>query len=158
MNLLRAIIVDDEPLARDRLRRLLTDSNAVSVIADGKQAIEVIRSLTPDLVFLDVQMPEVDGFGVLAALDPYSLPAIVFCTAYDKFAVRAFEVHAVDYLLKPFDEERLKQALARVRRSIASEKYGGEDLRMKALLEEVRPPSHLGQDRWTNRPNQARGY
>ena len=142
MTLLRVIIVDDEPLARDRLRRLLTDVTGISIVeecTDGKQAIEAIRRLTPDLVFLDVQMPEVDGFGVLAGLDPQAMPAVVFCTAYDKFAVRAFEVHAIDYLLKPFDEERLKDALARVRKSLLSRKPESEDPRMKALLEEVRP-------------------
>ncbi len=116
-NPLRTLIVDDEPLARDRLRGFLKAEPAVEVIGEcgsGPDAIAAIRSAAPDLVFLDMQMPGCDGLQVLAELDEASRPAIVFATAHEKFAVDAFDVSAVDYLLKPFDRERLQQALRRV--------------------------------------------
>lgn len=115
--MMRAIIVDDEPLGRQRIRSLLTQEPDVVVLrecADGMEAVEAIRSLRPDVVFLDVQMPEMDGFEVLHAVgDP--MPDVVFVTAYDQYAVRAFEAAAVDYLVKPFDPERFRTALGRVR-------------------------------------------
>ena len=113
---IRALIVDDEPLARERLAKLLQDEPDIELAgecADGREALAVIRASAPDLVFLDVQMPELDGFGVVAALPKERMPAIIFVTAYDKFAVRAFEVNAMDYLLKPFDRERFQAALRR---------------------------------------------
>lgn len=106
MKKIRALIVDDEALARARIRALLKDHEAVEVIGqcgDGREAVDVIVRDRPDLVFLDVQMPELDGFGVLSALPADLRPAVIFVTAHDKFALKAFEVHAVDYLLKPFD-------------------------------------------------------
>ncbi|HEU4643606.1 MAG TPA: LytTR family DNA-binding domain-containing protein [Gemmatimonadaceae bacterium] len=115
---LRVLLVDDEPLVRRGLRAFLAEEPDVTVVGearDGNEAVDRIRSLRPDIVFLDVQMPERDGFGVLAALAPEERPAIVFVTAFDAYAVRAFDVHAVDYLVKPFDEERFRTALARVR-------------------------------------------
>ncbi len=114
---LRALIVDDEPLARDRLRGFLKAEAAVEVIGEcgsGTDAIAAIRSAAPDLVFLDMQMPGCDGLQVLAELPEEKRPAIVFATAHEKFAVDAFDVAAVDYLLKPFDRDRLQQALRRV--------------------------------------------
>ena len=114
---IRTLIVDDEPLARDRLRGFLKAEPAVEVIGEcgsGTDAIVAIRSAAPDLVFLDMQMPGCDGLQVLAELPEGKRPAIVFATAHEKFAVDAFDVSAVDYLLKPFDRERLQQALRRV--------------------------------------------
>lgn len=119
---LKALIVDDEKLARDELEYLLGSIDDVEVVAQGKNGIEAIAlvpRLEPDVVFLDVQMPGLDGFAVLRKLlertGPQTLPQIIFATAFDKYAVRAFEVNAVDYLLKPFDRGRLEQAIDRVR-------------------------------------------
>jgi len=115
---IRALIVDDEPLARQRLRRLLQDEPDVEIVgecADGGEAVAAIRADKPDLVFLDVQMPVLDGFGVLEAIGLEYLPAIVFVTAYDRYALRAFEYNALDYLLKPFDRDRFRKALERAR-------------------------------------------
>ena len=105
----RTLIVDDETLARDRLRQLLQaepDIQIVGECADGREAVTVIQRESPDLIFLDIQMPELDGFGVLDAIKNQPMPVIVFVTAYHQFALKAFDVHAVDYLLKPFDRER----------------------------------------------------
>jgi len=113
---LRAVIVDDEAPARALIREYLQAHPSIQVIAEcvnGFEAVKTIGELHPDLVFLDVQMPKLDGFEVLELLEPP--PAVIFCTAYDEFALRAFEIHAVDYLLKPFGRERLDEALARVR-------------------------------------------
>ena len=113
---IRTLIVDDEPLARDRLRQLLQsepDIDLVGECSDGREAVAAIARTLPELVFLDVQMPELDGFGVLEAVGAEAMPLIVFVTAHDRFALRAFEVHAVDYLLKPFDRERFQKALRR---------------------------------------------
>jgi two-component system, LytTR family, response regulator len=128
---IRAVIVDDEPLARGRLRRLLAAHADVDVVAecgDGRAAVAAVRAGAPDVLFLDVQMPEVDGFAVLAELGD-AAPAVVFVTAYDRHAVRAFDAEAIDYLVKPFDAARLARALDRVRRR-------GDDLRprLAALL------------------------
>ena len=119
---LRTLIVDDEPLARERVRMMLgmhVDVAVVGEVGDGQQAIDAIRRDRPDLVFLDVQMPSVDGFGVLRALEGEIMPHVVFVTAYDQYALRAFEVHALDYVLKPFNAERFSQALQRARAAIA---------------------------------------
>jgi len=119
---LRTLIVDDEAPARRRIRRLLAAEHDVVVAGecgDGVSAAAAIVSIRPDLVFLDVQMPERDGFAVVAALPPGPLPAILFVTAYDRYALRAFDVHAVDYLLKPFTVDRFRTALARARERIA---------------------------------------
>ncbi len=119
---LRTLIVDDEPLARERVRMMLGMHDDVAVIGehgDGQQAIDAIRRERPDLVFLDVQMPGVDGFGVLRALEGEVMPYVVFVTAYDQYALKAFEVHALDYVLKPFNAERFAQALQRARTAIA---------------------------------------
>ncbi len=138
---IRAILVDDEPLGRERIRTLLSDVPDVELVAecaDGREALEAVERVNPDLMFLDVQMPELDGFDVLDALDPETRPFVIFVTAYDQYAIRAFDVHALDYLLKPFDRERFDQALARARASIAA---GREDLtqqRMLDLIEQLR--------------------
>jgi two-component system LytT family response regulator len=117
--ILRAVIVDDEPLARRRLRALLKEEPSIAVVGDaedGASAVEVIRTLRPDLVFLDVQMPGADGFDVLEAVNRTlgrDAPAVIFVTAYDAYAMQAFDAHAVDYLLKPFDRRRLATAVER---------------------------------------------
>jgi two-component system LytT family response regulator len=122
---IRVAIVDDEPLARQALRMVLETDPEVCVVGDciGVDAPALIEREGVELVFLDVQMPEVDGFEVLAALRPGALPATVFVTAHDEYAVRAFEVHAIDYLLKPFDDARLLTALARAKQRLA--RHGG---------------------------------
>lgn len=134
--ILRAVVVDDEPLARARLCRLLAP--LVTVVAecgDGHAAIAAVGEHQPDLLFLDVQMPELDGFGVLAALGPEAVPAVVFVTAFDHYAVRAFDAYAADYLLKPFDEARLRRAVGRATTRAAER---DEADRLRALLESVR--------------------
>ena len=114
---IKALIVDDEPLARDRIREMLRDHTDVEVIAEarnGREAIDSVANHHPDLVFLDVQMPDLDGFDVLQNLNVEQLPVIIFVTAYDQYALRAFDVHAVDYLTKPFDRERFARRLPRM--------------------------------------------
>lgn len=118
MTPIRTLIVDDEPLARQGVRRLLEADPDVEIIGecgDGLEALERIRIDRPALIFLDVQMPEMDGFEVLAALQPDEMPMVVFVTAYDQHALQAFQVHALDYLLKPFEVERFQEALARAK-------------------------------------------
>jgi two-component system LytT family response regulator len=142
---IRAVIVDDEPLGRTVIREMLrrdADVEIAGECANGQEAIEVISRERPDLVFLDVQMPEVDGFEVLAALD--CLPMVVFVTAYDQYAVRAFEVHAVEYLLKPFDRERFDRALLHAKSQLSLERSGAISARILALLEEQKAkPKYL---------------
>jgi two-component system LytT family response regulator len=116
-----AVIVEDEPLGRDLIRALLRNDSEVNVVGEsdnGRDALKVIEKTEPDLVFLDVRMPEIDGFEVLAGLRRHHAPVVVFVTAYDEYAVRAFEVNAVDYLLKPFDRDRFHQALDRAKTQI----------------------------------------
>lgn len=133
------LIVDDEPLARARLRRLVSKENDLRLIgecANGGEAVAAIREGRPALVFLDIDMPDMSGFEVLDSLPPARRPAVVFVTAYDEFAVRAFEIHALDYLLKPFEAPRFAIALARARAHLAAGHTGVGAL--SALLEEVR--------------------
>ncbi len=140
---LTAIIVDDEPVARDLLRSMLATvegGGGIHVVAecrDASEAIRAIREHAPDVVFLDVEMPGGDGFGVIEAVGAASMPAVVFVTAYDHYAIRAFEVVATDYLLKPFDEERLENTLARLV-SRLRQPDEGEERRILHLLEELR--------------------
>ena len=118
------LIVDDERIARAGIRTLLAGSSDFAVIGEcsnGLEAVRQIRALRPDLLFLDVQMPDLDGFGVLAALAPDEIPATVFVTAFDQYALQAFEANAVDYLLKPFDRERFTRSLHRVRRFVGED-------------------------------------
>jgi two-component system LytT family response regulator len=139
-----ALIVDDEPLARTMVRKLLERHHDVEILAEcesGVEAIERINLRAPDLVFLDVQMPEVNGFDVIAALNPAHLPHIVFVTAYDRYALKAFEVRALDYLLKPFDEERFGATLARARQQIQSDRAGDLSQRLLDLVSEQKPRS-----------------
>ena len=138
---LRALIVDDEPLAREWVRGAVAEDRDLEVIGEsgnGFEAAEAIRRLKPDLVFLDVQMPGLDGFGVLEALSPEEIPAIVFVTAFDQYAVRAFEAQAVDYLMKPFSRERLEEAVRRVRELLKGRSL--EDFResVAKIIEKIR--------------------
>jgi two-component system LytT family response regulator len=138
---IRTLIVDDEPLALEKLALLLADEADVEIIGecgDGVAAVEAIEKLAPDLVFLDVQMPELDGFEVLAALDVERMPAIIFVTAYDRYALQAFDVRAIDYLLKPFDRARLRRALGRARREIERERAGELNVELKNLLADLK--------------------
>ena len=127
---MRILIVDDEAPARERLKRYLASIEGVKVIGeakDGLQAVEMIEAQLPELVLLDIQMPGLDGFGVVDALeDP---PAIIFVTAYDQYAIRAFEIHALDYLLKPFSRQRLAKALDHAREALAEGQDLGAQLR-----------------------------
>jgi two-component system LytT family response regulator len=139
MDKIRTLIVDDEPLARERIVDMLVGDAEVEIIGecgDGLTAVATIESLKPDLLFLDVQMPELDGFGVLEAIEETS--AIVFVTAYDQYALRAFEVHALDYLLKPFDRERFDKALRRAKSQIERERAGTMNRELAALLADLK--------------------
>ncbi|HEY7113564.1 MAG TPA: LytTR family DNA-binding domain-containing protein [Thermoanaerobaculia bacterium] len=134
--------MDDEPLARERIRGLLAEDADVEVIgecSDGKEAVEAIRRLAPDLVFLDVQMAEMDGFSVLDEVGD-RIPAVIFVTAYDQHALKAFEVHALDFLLKPFDRERFWQALTRIKDHLQFATPGVLNQRILSLLEDLRRP------------------
>jgi two-component system LytT family response regulator len=122
---MRVLIVDDEPLARKRIKRMLAGEADVETVGDcasGQQALAMIRDREPDLVFLDIQMPEMDGFSVLKAVAPDRMPLIIFVTAYDQYALRAFEFYALDYLLKPFDRRRFEKAMQRARERLLKEK------------------------------------
>jgi len=136
------LVADDEPLARRRILRLLRAEPGVEVVAEckgGRSAVEQIRARNPDLVFLDIQMPDLDGFGVIAEVGPEQMPSVVFVTAFDQYALRAFEVHALDYLLKPFEAERFHSALVRARANLSPQReaaYPGEE-RLRRLLAEV---------------------
>lgn len=137
METIKALIIDDEVLARKRIRKLLSfhpDITIAGECANGLAAVEAIRTHTPDLIFLDVQMPDLDGFGVLRRLDPASLPLVIFVTAYDHYALQAFEVHALDYLLKPFDDERFESALQQARQHLRHKQFAAVDARLQALL------------------------
>jgi two-component system LytT family response regulator len=140
MKQIRAFIVDDEPLAREWLRTLLSEEPGVALVGearDGREAVAALRNAKPDLLFLDVQMPELDGFDVLRALDAEALPVVIFVTAYDEHALKAFEVHALDYLLKPFERDRFRIAIERARELLSPR--GGEAAarRLVELLESL---------------------
>ncbi len=140
---IRTLIVDDESLPRSRLRHLLETEPDIEVIgecADGREAVATIQKAKPDLVFLDIQMPELDGFGVVEAIGAETAPVVVFVTAYDKFALRAFEIHAVDYLLKPFDRERFQTALRRAVERIKHRADSALIERQAALIAELKSP------------------
>jgi two-component system, LytTR family, response regulator len=138
---IRTLIVDDMLLARKRVKRFLHTDPDIEIIgecSDGRDAIEAIKNLSPDLIFLDVQMPELDGFEVLEAVGSDSISEVIFITAYDQFALRAFEVHALDYLLKPFDFERLRKAVDRAKSQIKQKQTGDIDKRLSALINDIK--------------------
>jgi two-component system LytT family response regulator len=137
---IRTLVVDDEPLARQRLRTLLgpdPDLELIGECGDGRQAVTAVQQLKPDLMFLDVEMPALDGFEVLHALAGVALPVVVFVTAHDRYALRAFEAHALDYLLKPFDKERFAQALMRAKNQVRLGQAAGIEDRLRSLLQTV---------------------
>jgi two-component system LytT family response regulator len=151
---IRALIVDDEPLARERLQELLEDAPAVTVVGtaeDGLDAVEDIREQAPDLVFLDVQMPGMTGIDVIEEIGADDMPVTVFVTAYDQYAIKAFDLAAVDYLLKPFDDERFEQALRRAREQIANREDEAISERLLHLLQE-RDPSLLEEENPRDEP------
>lgn len=140
---IKAIIVDDEPPARNKIHELLKMEPDIEVIdecSNGREAVISIATNSPDLVFLDIQMPELDGFGVIEALGAERLPAVVFVTAYDHYAVQAFEVHAVDYLLKPFDRQRFQTALSRAREHLQVNQRDKINQQLNSLLRQLKSP------------------
>ena len=136
---IRTLIVDDEPLARRNLRVLLEKDPQIEIVEEcrnGREAVKAINTLSPDLIFLDIQMPEMDGFDVLARVGPEHIQAIIFVTAFDQYALKAFDVHALDYLLKPFDDDRFAHALERAKTQIEAREINRLSKRLLALLEE----------------------
>lgn len=139
---IRALIVDDESLAREALAVMLGDDPDVEVIAEcrnGREAVRAIREQSPELVFLDIQMPEMDGFQVIEEVGVDQMPVTIFVTAYDKHALRAFAAHALDYLLKPFDHDRFHTAVHRAKTLIRHQKLGEIGDNLLALLQEMGP-------------------
>ncbi|HUN27153.1 MAG TPA: LytTR family DNA-binding domain-containing protein [Steroidobacteraceae bacterium] len=146
---LRVLIADDEALARQRLEDLLRSEDMVEIVAsveNGEAAVEAIRSLGPDLVFLDVQMPGRTGLEVVREVGPERMPATIFCTAYDRYALAAFDVAAVDYLVKPFDDERFEQAFRRARHLIELKEMGRIAEQLRALLQADTHPAGRAAD------------
>lgn len=146
---IKTLIVDDEPLARRNLRALLKDDRQIEVVGEcsnGLEAVKAIKAATPDLIFLDIQMPEMSGFDVLERVGAHQIQAIIFVTAFDQFALKAFEVHALDYLLKPFDQARFDRALRQAKTQIEQGQINKLSNKLLALLEaraterEYRPP------------------
>jgi two-component system LytT family response regulator len=143
----RTLIIDDEPLARENVRLLLADYPEIEIMGecgDGAEAVEQIKIQKPDFIFLDIQMPEKDGFSVLKSLDADEMPVVIFITAYDQYAVRAFEVHALDYLLKPFSDERFEQAISRALKQLKEKEVGALSKRMVALLNDISDDTSVG--------------
>jgi two-component system LytT family response regulator len=141
MRKIKTLIADDEPLARERLAGLLAHEPDMEVVAqarDGEEAIAAIQDHSPDLAFLDVQMPHMSGFDVIEAIGPDRMPLVVFVTAYDQHALKAFQVRALDYLLKPFDRERFADALQRARKQIERDETGDLGRRLMALVKDLR--------------------
>ncbi len=141
MTQIRTLIVDDERLARKRILRMLSDDEEFTVVAECSSAHEALEAMSTkpvDLLYLDVQMPQMDGFTLLENLGREKLPMVVFVTAFDEHAVRAFDYHAIDYLLKPFDEERFSRSKERVKKQIAMQRSGKPDAQIRMLLEELR--------------------
>jgi two-component system LytT family response regulator len=138
---IKTLIVDDEPLARDALRVLLREDPDIEIIGecrDGSEAVTMMREQSPELVFLDIQMPNLDGFEVLARTGLERSPVVVFVTAHNRYALRAFEAHALDYLLKPFDHERFNAALVRAKRQVQLQDFGDVSRQLLRLLEDLR--------------------
>lgn len=159
---IRVLIVDDEALSRERLRSLLSQVDGIRVMGEccnGMQAIEAIETNAPDLVFLDVEMPELSGLDVVEAIEPERCPQVVFVTAHDKYLQRAFEVHALDYLRKPFTDRRFYDALRHARRRI-EERRGYEEVHhgVRSVLAELRQRTRPGRDRLIIREKEGGAY
>ena len=138
---IRTLIVDDEPLARDKIRMMLAKDREIEIIgecANGEEAMQAIHRDPPDLLFLDIQMPGIDGFGVLENIQVEWIPGVVFVTAYDQHAIRAFEVHAIDYVLKPFAQKRFSEALQRAKHQIRSSANGTVNQQILSLLGDLK--------------------
>ena len=138
---IRALIADDEALARKFIRQMLRDDKEVEIVGEcsnGKETVAMIRKQKPDVVFLDVQMPEMDGFAVLESIGLDRLPEIIFATAYEQYAIRAFELHALDYLLKPFDQARFKDAMKHAKERFRSRDQKEGRLQINALLKSIK--------------------
>jgi two-component system, LytTR family, response regulator len=143
---IRAVIADDEPLARQRLLMLLALEDWVEVVAecaDGPAALAAIEKLRPDLVLLDIEMPGASGFELIEAIGPARMPCVIFVTAFDNYALRAFDVRALDYLLKPFDRDRFHTALARAREHIERGASGELERRLLELVHDLKPATHF---------------
>ncbi len=141
MKRIRTLVVDDEPLARERLTSLLFNEADIDIVGqcrDGEEAVASIMNLSPDLVFLDVQMPQMNGFEVIEAVGGERMPLVIFVTAHDQHALKAFQVRALDYLLKPFDRERFSDALQRARKQVEREETGDLGRRLLALVKDLR--------------------
>lgn len=141
----RVVLADDEPPARTRIAQLLGEMENIRIVAEcahGRAAVESVCRLAPDLVFLDIQMPILDGFEVVSAVGPARMPPVIFVTAYDRYAMRAFEVHAVDYLLKPFSPERFREAVGHALREVRLRK-GGLSRPVEGLLGQLRQDGRL---------------
>jgi two-component system, LytTR family, response regulator len=144
--MMRTIIADDERLARKKLRILLGSEPGVEIVAecsDGKQTVSAVRDHKPDLLLLDIQMPDIDGFGVLRTIPAGDMPVVIFTTAYDQYAVKAFEAHALDYLLKPFDQERLHHAINRARVEVLKAQDRGTTYRILDFLTKTKTEPEL---------------
>ncbi len=145
-SVIRVCVIDDEPIACRKILGLLKDDPQIEIIQvcrNGEEASEAIRNVQPDLIFLDVQMPHMDGFEVLESIKGTArMPHVIFVTAYDRYAIRAFEVHAIDYLLKPFDKKRFAEALKRAKAQILQKSERSYDHDLAALLQEIRTQSH----------------
>jgi two-component system LytT family response regulator len=142
VNKIRTLVVDDEPLARERVMSLLQQEVDVEVVgecSDGSEAVSAIQEHSPDLIFLDVQMPGCDGFQVIRNIGADRMPSVIFVTAYDEYALQAFEVHALDYLLKPFSKDRFLQTLHHAREAIEHRRAGELGRRLLALVHDVKP-------------------
>jgi two-component system, LytTR family, response regulator len=140
---IRTLIVDDEPLGRERVRTLLANEPDIELVGEcttGTEAVAAIKQARPDLVFLDVQMPGLGGFEVLRALDKDQIPLVIFVTAYDQHAVKAFEVHALDYLLKPFKQARFRETVAHAREALAGREAAENSRKLLALIGQNPPP------------------
>jgi two-component system, LytTR family, response regulator len=141
MKKIKVLVADDEPLARERLSGLLSQEPDIEVVGqarDGEEAVTAIHDDSPDLVFLDVQMPQMSGFDVIEAVGSDKMPPVIFVTAYDQHALKAFQVRALDYLLKPFDRERFKDALSRARKQLERDENGDLGRRLLALVKDLR--------------------
>ena len=152
--MIRTLIIDDEPLARRNLRLLLEKDPQIEILEEcrnGREAVKAINTLSPDLIFLDIQMPEMDGFDVLARVGPEHIQAIIFVTAFDQYALKAFDVHALDYLLKPFDDERFAHALERAKSQIEAREIDRLSKRLLALLEEREGERHASKQDYLTR-------
>jgi two-component system LytT family response regulator len=138
---IRVCIVDDEPIACRRIQRLLKDDPEIEIVQvcnNGEQALEAIQDFKPDLVFLDIQMPEMDGFEVLKSLRLQTLPHVIFITAYDRYAIQAFQIHALDYLLKPFHTGRFAEALVRAKSQIRQDRNSAFNNGLSELMAEMK--------------------